>query len=108
MNEIQLDLLSHAPIARRSDASTSHEAAEHITNNGTRARQQSAVLSLVHRFPGHTSAELAVKSELSGGGLDRFTTARRLPDLRNSWLVKNGEKRLCSVTGMKALTWYAV
>lgn len=104
--ETQLDLLSHAPIARRHDPDTSHEAAEHVTKNGTRARQQQAVLDLVRRFPGHTSAELAIKSELAGGDIDRWTAARRLPELRSTWIVKNGEPRECGVTGRRALVWY--
>lgn len=108
MTETQLDLLSSVPIARKHDPSTSHEAAEHITNSGLRARQQRAVLDLVQRFPGHTSAELAAKSELPGGCLDRWSVARRLPELRSTWIVKNGEKRKCSITGLKALVWYAV
>lgn len=106
MSETQLDLLSHSAIARRRDPSTSHEAAEHITKNGHRARQQHAVLDLVKSFPGHTSAELAVKSELTGGGLDRAATARRLPELRKAYLVKNGWDRMCSVTHRKGMTWY--
>jgi hypothetical protein len=102
----QLDLLSHSAIARRFDPSTSHEAAEHITANGSRARQQNAVLDLVKRYPGHTSAELAVKCELEDGCLDRASTARRLPELRKAHLVKNGWDRVCSVTSRKGMTWY--
>jgi hypothetical protein len=102
------DLLSNAPIARRFDPSTSHEAAEHITKNGSRARQQNAVLDLVKRFPGHTSAELAAKSDLEDGGLDRATVARRLPELRKAHLVKNGWDRACTVTHHKGMSWYPV
>jgi hypothetical protein len=102
----QLDLLSDSPIARRRDPETSHLAAEHVTKNGSRARQQIAVLALVQRFPGHTSAELSIKSELLGDGFDRWTVARRLPELRSAWRVKNGEKRQCAITGLKALSWY--
>lgn len=104
----QLDLLSDSPIARRRDPDTSHEAAEHVTASGSRARQQALVIDLVRRYPGHTSAELAIKSELGGGDVDRWTAARRLPELRKAWLVKNGEPRECGVTGRRALTWYVV
>ena len=97
----QLDLLSNSPIARRNDPSTSHEAAEHIERTGARASQQRAVMHLVERFPGHTSAELAAKSSL-----DRWTLARRLPELRSAWRVKNGDKRVCGATGLRAMTWY--
>lgn len=101
-------LLSLSCIARRNDPSTSHEAAEHITKNGSRAHQQNAVFELVKRFPGHTSAELAEKSELEEGGLDRSMVARRLPELRKVRLVKNGWDRVCSATGRKGMTWYPV
>jgi hypothetical protein len=104
----QLDLLSNSPIARLRDPSTSHEAAEHVTKSGARAYQQRAVLDLVSRYPGHTSAELALKSELMGKPLDRWTVARRLPELRDAFLVKNGEKRECRVTRRAALVWYCV
>ena len=97
----QLDLLSDSPIARRLDPSTSHEAAEHVTKSGARASQQRAVFDLVKRFPGHTSAELAAKSSM-----DRWTVARRLPELRAAWLVKNGDARTCGETGRSGLTWY--
>jgi hypothetical protein len=101
---MQLDLLSQSPIARRRDPETSHEAAEHITNSGKRASQQNAVLDLVRRYPGHTSAELAVRG--LSGLIDRWTVARRLPELRSAFLVKNGDKRKCGETGSNALTWY--
>ena len=100
----QLDLLSDSPIARRRDPETSHEAAEHVMKTGMRGRQQREVFALVNAYPGHTSAELAAKSNL-----DRWTVARRLPELRAAWLVKNGiESRMCSVTGRSGLTWYPV
>lgn len=99
--EAQLDLLSDSPIARRNDPSTSHEAAEHITKTGARASQQRAVLALVEQWPGHTSAELAAKSTL-----DRWTVARRLPELRAVYFVKNGDARTCNITGRSGLTWY--
>lgn len=101
MMEAQLDLLSDSPIARRLDPSTSHEAAEHVMKTGMRGRQQREVFALVTAYPGHTSAELAAKSNL-----DRWTVARRLPELRAAWRVKNGEKRVCGETGLKALVWY--
>lgn len=101
----QLDLLSDVPIARRHDPSTSHEAAEHVTKNGSRARQQNAVMSLVRAMPGRTSAELADHPAIP---VDRWTAARRLPELRAAGLVRNGEKRVCGVTGLKALTWWPV
>lgn len=102
--ETQLELLSHSPIARRHDPVTSHEAAEKVTKSGSRATQQHAVLELVKSRPGNTSAELAVW----GSNLGRHVIARRLPELREAGLVRNGEPTRCDVTGNRALSWWPV
>ncbi len=102
MIETQLPLLSDSPIARGSDPSTSHEAAEDITSSGVRASQQRTVLALVRAYPGRTSAEMAARSR----DIDRWTAARRLPELRAEQLVRNGEPKQCGVTGKRALTWF--
>ena len=96
-----LALFADTPIARRRDPVTSHESAREITRSGRRARQQHAVLTLVRQHPGHTS------HELSRYGIDRYTLARRLPELRAAGLVVSGEVRECTVTGKRALTWRA-
>lgn len=99
----QLDLLSEQPIARNTDANTSHRAAAEITASGKRATQQHVMLRGVQAHPGKTSAELAVIC-----GVDRYVAARRLPELRDAELVSNGESRRCSRTGKAAMTWVAV
>jgi CRP-like cAMP-binding protein len=93
-------LLELPPIARRSDPVTSHLAAEQITASGARSKQAAACLAAVRMNPGSTSAELAVAA-----GIDRYTAARRLPELRARGEVSNGPARLCRVTGRAALTW---
>lgn len=94
------------PIARLSDPSTSHLAAAQVTASGLRDRQAVIVLDLVRRFAGCTSAELAARSE---GEIDRYVTARRLPELEHLGLVyRAGIKSACRVTGKAALTWWAV
>lgn len=102
MNAAQLPLLSESPIARGSDPETSHAAAADITRSGVRASQQRTVRDLVRAFPGRTSAELAARSR----DIDRWTAARRLPELRTENLVRNGEPKKCGVTGKRALTWF--
>lgn len=88
------------PVARRTDPATSHEAAERVTRDGSRARQVAACLDAVRRWPGCTSAELAVRM-----GVSRYMPARRLPELRSAGKVANGVSRECSVTRRAALTW---
>ena len=97
--QAQLSLLD-PPIARRTDPATSHEAAERVTADGSRAVQTAECLDAVARWPGCTSAELAVRM-----GCSRYVPARRLPELRSVGAVANGPARKCSVTGKLALTW---
>lgn len=94
--------LSRSPAAATADPITSHLAAEAVTQSGLRDRQALQVLEAVRRFPGKTSRELAAAS-----GLDRHMCGRRLGELRSSGLVRNGETRVCAVSGMKSLTWIA-
>lgn len=97
----QLSLISDSQIARRSDPEGSHEAARRVTDSGTRASQQRAVLSCVQRSPGRTSRELA-----KAYGLDRYMVGRRLPELREVGKVRNDEKRECRISGVTCETWW--
>ena len=87
--------------ARRTDPSTSHEAARNIESSGKAATQQRECLAAVRALPGQTSGEIA---EALGG--DRYIPSRRLPELRRYGLVANGEKRLCQVMATNQMTWY--
>lgn len=89
------------PAARRTDPSTSHEAAQAITKEGTRAAQQALAIAAVRAFPGRTSFELAMKTDQC-----RFQLARRLPECVTAGAVRKGEPKVCSVTGRSALTWW--
>lgn len=88
--------------ARHTDPSTSHEAARAIIATGDRAHQQHLAYAAVRAYPGRTSLEL---SHLSG--MDRYTLARRLPELIDRGLVTQGPKRRCtaSARGLNAVTW---
>ena len=97
----QLTLLADTPIARRTDPSTSKQAAVEVTASGERARQQNLCLGAVKERPGQTSAEVGRYLKT-----DRFMPARRLPELRAQGLVENGQERRCSVTGKSSLTWF--
>lgn len=95
----QPDLFARAK-ARATDPATSHIAAEEIEVSGKASTQRRACLVMVRREPGLTSAEIA--KEL---GWERHVPARRLPELRESGLVKNGITRKCSVMGTLMMTW---
>lgn len=89
------------PAARRSDPITSHVAAEQITASGARGQQQAQASAAVRAFPGLTSFELAMRTNI-----DRYTLARRLPECVTAGTVRKGEARKCSITGRQALTWW--
>ncbi len=88
-------------MARRDDPVTSHEAAAKHVATGKADPNRRLCLAVVAEHPGRTSAEIA---ELAG--LSRHEAARRLPELRKDGLVRNGGKRVCSVTKNQSLTWF--
>ena len=86
--------------ARRSDPSSSHEAAVRAEKMNAQT-QRTKVLMCVRYNPGLTSAEIGEKT-----GVGRHNTARRLPELRKDGRVRNGDQRICSLKGTKAITWF--
>ena len=91
-----------SPISAKADPETSASAARQITRSGKREGQQLAALALVKKYPGCTSFELARKS-----GMDRYTLARRLPELEHGELVYKSGVKTCEVSGKSASTWRA-
>ena len=85
--------------ARRTDPASSHQAASRAESSAVCHRQ--ICLDEVRRWPGQTSAEIAVSV-----GLDRYQTARRLPELAKAGFVERGPQGICSVAGTMAVTWY--
>jgi DNA-binding MarR family transcriptional regulator len=85
-----------APRARTTDPLASHAAADAAEASGLIGRQCAAVLELVRRTPGLTSAELSARHRM-----DRYVIARRLPDLERRGLVKRYEY------GARAVRWEA-
>lgn len=90
-----------SPKARRSDPASSRQAAAELEASGALSRQRREVLEALKRFGPSTSAELAQRS-----GLDRYTVARRLPELRKLNFVIQGEVRN-SLVGRPAVEWRA-
>lgn len=102
MNQTQLD--SDAKhMARTTDPVTSHLAAEQVTASGVAKAQRELCLAAVKELPGSTSAELAAAIDC-----ERHIPARRLPELRDKGLVKNGAIRVCRITGSQCLTWWPI
>ena len=72
----QPDLFGGHVMARSSDGAGSHLAADEMQSTGRAKAQRIAVLAALRRFPGSTSRQLAQLADL-----DRYVTARRLPEL---------------------------
>ncbi|NRA38504.1 MAG: MarR family transcriptional regulator [Planctomycetes bacterium] len=68
----------------------------------TPTREVNRTLCLEHVFkePGLTAAEIAVAV-----GLERQEPSRRLPELRQHGLIRNGPIRHCTIQGTKCMTW---
>ena len=89
--------------ARKTDPDTSREAAQYVEDSGIASAQRSLCLWQVRHTPGMTSAEIGEATLLG-----RYPPARRLPELRRAGLVRNGESRICGVTGRRSITWFPV
>jgi CRP-like cAMP-binding protein len=90
-------------LARRSDPDTSHEAAGRMVQSGARDGQCEKALHALRRAGTCTSAELAERM-----GIDRYVTGRRLPDLEKRGLVAKDDKKVCRISGTRAVTWRAL
>jgi hypothetical protein len=95
--------MMESAIARKTDPWTSHQAAKEITESGLRESQREHVLLALKKHDGTTSSELAVF-----GCIDRYVTARRLPELEKLGFVKKGTAKKCTITGRNAMTWAVI
>jgi hypothetical protein len=105
MTQLGMDFapdLTAPPRASATDPWTSLAAAREVTDTGQAATEAAEVLAALRRFPGSTSRELAVFSKI-----DRYTVARRLPELRHQGRAENGAPRRCTSSGKWAMTWTA-
>lgn len=96
--------MNFQPASHANDPASSREAEQRVTENGKRAKHALIVLGLVRRFPGYTAVELT--REQGPGGLERHEVSRRLSDLRNAGMVREGATRPCRVAGTNQTTWY--
>ena len=78
----QLGLFGGHPMARATDHDSSHAAADKLEASGKAQAQRNLVLSLVQRWPGMSSGQLARLA-----GVDRHMVARRCPELRTEGRV---------------------
>ena len=86
------------PAARRTDPTTSHEAARGAGRMANTHRL--IIIEAMKKHPNLTSAEIAHCT-----GLERHQAARRLPELRKLGVAVNGPARRCHVLGTMQMTW---
>lgn len=103
-----LDFSTPPARARRTDPTTSRQAAARANVSGIASVQREKVFAMVCATPGLTSAELAERHTA-----DRTMVARRLPELRERELVAEnrdvrGMTRICNVSKTAALTWWPI
>lgn len=88
------------PRARRTDPSSSHDAARRISG-AISGHQQCQAYAAVRANPGRTSSELAAET-----GLDRYMLARRLPELLDEGMVTRRPPRADYYTHRPGVTWW--
>ena len=92
-----------APVSRRDNPVTSFEAEVSINMDGSRQTHLWAVLAIVRSTPGLTTGEVGEVS-----GLGQMETRKRLSDLKNSALARQGSSRVWPQSGRKQSTWWPV
>ena len=97
------------PGSHRNDPVTSYIAAEKLAKSGKWTGQKQEVYealkaALKQYKGGATSAEVAAFMD-GCDPVNRFTAARRLPELEKIGLVKKGIIRQCTTTGSLCVTW---
>lgn len=96
------------PMARRTDPSTSHEAAAIVRATGLQLTQQEVTAALLEDYPGKTYRELYALHEAgcdAAGVPGVFENAVGLMRRLNE-VAHKGDKRICTVSGRRSVTWY--
>ena len=97
----QRTLFDLIPSSKTNDPLPSFEAADRVNKSGARQANIERVYKAVQRHQGFTSHELSYIVDL-----ERHETARRLSDLKNMGLARQGPKRRCAKGGAEAVTWF--
>ena len=82
---------------RECDPPTSAMAGRNVRVCGCAKRHRDICLAVVKRQPGLTAREIEARIGIKAH--------KRLPELRSDGLVSNGSSRLCTVSGLQAMTW---
>ena len=91
------------PVSHTTDPVTSHEAEAVITQTGTRQTHVEIVLRIIIDHPGLVTG---VIGEMSG--LGQMETRKRLSDLKNRGLARQGQPRIWEGSGRRQGTWWLI
>jgi len=92
-----------APVSRRDNPLTSYKAEASINEDGSRRTQCRYILDAVRATEGRVAGEIA---EVTGYGM--HITSRRLSDLKNIGLIRQGLPRIWEISGRHQVTWWPV
>ena len=92
-----------SPVSRRDNPMTSFEAEASINMDGSRKTQCRYILDVVMATEGRVAGEIG---EATGYGM--HITSRRLADLKNVGLIRQGLPRIWEGSGRKQSTWWPV
>ena len=94
------------PRSRATDPWPSDAAEDGHRKSGKMGRNVGLVVKWVHLHPGCTATELWACPQ--NHRVNRHEVSRRLSDAMHAGLVRQGEKRRCSVKGTLMVTWWPV
>ena len=92
-----------APVSRRDNPVTSFEAEAVINADGTRQTQCRYILDTVTATEGQVAGEIG---EATGYGM--HITSRRLADLKNLGMIRQGLPRKWDGSGRRQVTWWPI
>ena len=92
-----------APVSRRDNPVTSFEAEVAINADGSRQTHIKTVVSIIRNTPGLTTGEIG---EASGFG--QMETRKRLSDIKNSGVARQGTPRIWPQSGRWQSTWWPI
>jgi hypothetical protein len=95
--------------ARRSDSpDTSRVAEAAVRSSGTAETQTSVILEYLEAHPHSTTLEVFSYAAADGRLRDRYSVARRMPELERRGLVRRDGVRRCEIGGMLSQVWAPV
>lgn len=83
---------------RNTDPPTSALAGQEVEADGLAQRHRAMCLETVMQKPGLTAREIEDRLGIKAH--------KRLPELRRAGMVRNGQTRICTVSGKQAMTWH--